>query len=94
MIKITTYNSDGSIRLQSIQGGSQWIEDNVSSQADGSNLVFVASKNFVSNTVEVFLNGMRLIAPDDYTITGANQITMVTAPLVNDKVILKYVVAG
>lgn len=94
MLKISIYNSDGTIKQQSIQGGSQWIEDDVSSQANGSNLVFILTNPAVSNTVEVFLNGLKQLNGADFTVTDSKTITFTTAPLNGDTVIIKYVIAG
>ena len=52
----------------------------LSGTINGSNKVFTAPVNF--SGIIVYRNGITLHVGDDYTITGANQITMVTAPAV------------
>lgn len=47
---------------------------------DHSNKVFTTAVNFATGKLRVYLNGVRQILGDDYTVTGANEITMTFAP--------------
>ena len=46
----------------------------------GGNQVFTTTYNFEPNTTMVFKNGLRMFLGDDYTETGANEITYNVAP--------------
>lgn len=59
---------------------SNWVPDApLSGTIDGVNKVFTVPDNFASNTLQVFINGIRNY---DVTATGANQITFLDAPFI------------
>lgn len=47
---------------------------------NGTNKVFTTAVNFTTGKLRVYLNGVRQILGDDYTVTGVNQITFTFAP--------------
>jgi len=48
---------------------------------NGGNKVFSVANNFQTGTLALYLNGVRT---SDFTVTGPNQFTMGSAPLVGD----------
>lgn len=76
-------------------GSSNQVIDNLSGQANGSNVNFATSQTFVAASVQVYYNGMLQIASDGYTEdTDRGGITMLFAPEVNSKIVLIYQVAS
>lgn len=57
---------------------------------NGVNLIFTTASNFTTNSTRLYLNGQRLKLSGDYTETGTNQITFVTAPTATDVLIIDY----
>lgn len=59
---------------------------------DGANALFTTSNNFISGSTRVFLNGMRLLPglAHGYRETSVNQITLTSAPLNGDEIVLDY----
>ena len=47
---------------------------------DGSNTVFTASKEFYSNSLMVYLAGVRKFEGTDYQVTGTRTIQFISAP--------------
>lgn len=67
--------------------------ENLTSQVDGSNLTFDTGETFVSESVQVYYNGVLQIrgTNDDYTEDGdRNGITFAIAPELNSKVVVIY----
>jgi hypothetical protein len=54
---------------------------------NGGNTIFTTTNNFQSGSLAVYLNGVRTL---DFAITGANQFTMGSAPLVGDALTVDY----
>jgi len=50
---------------------------------NGSNTVFTTASNFTA--IQIYKNGQALHLGDDFTVTGANQVTFVTAPATGTK---------
>lgn len=57
---------------------------------DGINKIFTISLSFKPLSTRLYLNGQRLKLGQDYTETGANQITYVEAPFLTDNIIIDY----
>ncbi|HOM04369.1 MAG TPA: hypothetical protein PLU67_02625 [Candidatus Kapabacteria bacterium] len=57
---------------------------------DGNNKVFEASEEMVEASVEVFLNGLRLVREDHFAVNG-KIITLSEAPIAGDDLIVKYI---
>lgn len=47
---------------------------------DGSNTVFTTANNFATGKLAVYLNGVRQVLGDDYTVTDVNEVTFTFAP--------------
>ena len=56
---------------------------------NGSNTVFTTAANFTK--IQVYKNGVAMHLTDDFTVTGANQITFVTAPVTGTKLTATYI---
>jgi hypothetical protein len=54
---------------------------------NGGNKVFATANSFQTGTLAVYLNGVRTL---DFTVTGAAQFTMGSAPLVGDSLTVDY----
>ena len=59
---------------------------------NGSNAVFTTGSNF--SGIQVYKNGVAMHLTDDFTITGANQITFVTAPATGTKLTASYIIGS
>jgi hypothetical protein len=57
---------------------------------NGLNLTFLAASNFRSETLVVYLNGLRQAPTDDFIVVGPNAFQMTAAPLSNDKLKIDY----
>lgn len=59
---------------------------------NGVNVVFTTAANFTANTTMLYVNGVRQLrgAGNDYTETGANQITLTVAPLAGFQLQIDY----
>jgi hypothetical protein len=66
----------------------QTYDELMSGTVNGTNKVFTTAANFTS--ILVFKNGSTMHVGDDYTVTGANQITFVTAPATTTKITCLY----
>lgn len=65
------------------------MDELLSGTVNGSNTVFTTSTSF--SNIQVYKNGVTLHLTDDYTITGTNQITFVTAPATGTKLTATYI---
>lgn len=68
-------------------------EEDLSSQADNSTILFTISNNFITGSMKLYLNGLRIQkgAGKDYVETAPNQITFAIAPLVDDIILADYI---
>ena len=72
-------------------GGSAGVIGEVPSGAiNGTNKDFVTAVNFATNSLSVFLNGVRQKLTSDYTITGLKNFQLITAPIVGDILQVDY----
>lgn len=60
---------------------------------DSSNKVYTLTQNYQSGTTKVYVNGVRYSpgASNDYTESGANQITFTNAPDSGDLILVDYI---
>lgn len=58
---------------------------------NGSNATFTTANTFVPETVQVFLNGIRLVLLADYNLSGGNTITLLASPLTGELVETDYI---
>lgn len=58
---------------------------------NGLNKVFTSARNYILNTVQVYLNGLLQRSGTDYTLANNNQIVFSNAPQEGDKIIISYI---
>lgn len=58
---------------------------------NGINNVFNTSFNFIPESVEVFLNGIKQKIITDYQIINNNTITLNTSPNVGENILINYI---
>lgn len=78
-----------SIYTDDLFTSSMVLDEALAGTVNGTNTVFTTSTGFTAITVNK--NGVTLHLGDDYTITGSNQITMVTAPATGTKLTASYI---
>jgi hypothetical protein len=69
------------------------VKDNgLTGTLDGVNAVFTTSQNYISGTLDIYRAGLMQFLGEDYTETGANEITFVAGniPVSTDNLIAKY----
>lgn len=70
-----------------------WVQEVPAGLVNGTNVTFVLSKTpLETESIEVFLNGLRQDPGDDYSVTGST-ITFVTAPAVGQTLRVSYIQA-
>ena len=75
-----------------ILNASTVIDELMTGTVNGSNTVFTTGSNF--SGIQVYKNGVAMHLTDDFTITGANQITFVTAPATGTKLTASYIIGS
>ena len=58
---------------------------------NGSNATFTTDFNFVSGTVQLFLNGALQKIIDDYQVIGNNTILLNTSPMSGENLLINYI---
>jgi hypothetical protein len=58
---------------------------------NGINATFTSANNFVSGSLEVFLNGSLQKIIDDYQVIGNNTISFNFSPLSNENLLINYI---
>lgn len=61
-----------------------------SGTVNGVNSIFTTASNYVSNSTALYLNGVRQLLNTDYSETGVNEITFITAPGVSATLMIDY----
>lgn len=64
-------------------------EEKPAGAIDGSNKVFEASEEMVEASVDVFLNGLKLMR--EHFLVSGRTITLSEAPIAGDDLIVKYI---
>lgn len=80
-------------RIENLESGGTRVTGEVpSGDIDGINVTFVTNNNFVSESLEIFLNGLKLSrgVGNDYTESSPNNFIMNYAPLPGDKIEVNY----
>lgn len=68
-----------------------WVDEIPSGAINGSNTAFTLAELPLENeSVDLFLDGLKLAVTTDYTISGVN-ITMITAPVVGQELRANYI---
>lgn len=65
-------------------------EERPAGMIDGSNKIFEASEEMVEATVEVYLNGLKLVRGEHFAVSGKT-LTLGEAPIAGDDLIVKYI---
>lgn len=71
------------------QGVGTNSRQNFSGTQDGANTVFTLSNSPNASNLEVFKNGLILLSPDDYSLSG-NTVTFAAAPHSDDTLVAYY----
>jgi hypothetical protein len=71
-------------------GGTNIYGETPSGALNGVNKTFTTLHAYSPNMLAVYLGGLRLRKPDDYTETGSNSFQLVTAPLSGDNLSVDY----
>lgn len=58
---------------------------------NGSNATFTSAYDFIIETLEVFLNGVKLTKLSDYNTSGTNTISLYTSPLTGELLNINYI---
>lgn len=62
-----------------------------SGSINGSNATFTSAYDFIIDTLEVFLNGVKLTKLSDYNTSGTNTISLYTSPLTGELLNINYI---
>ena len=81
-----------SIFAQDILNASSVTDELMTGTVNGTNKVFTTGSNFTN--IQVYKNGVAMHLTDDFTVTGANQITFVTAPATGTKLTASYILGS
>ena len=85
----TGWVMSNNIFADDINNSSVTFDEALTGTINGVNTVFTTTANFT--TIQVYKNGVRMTKAGDFSITGANQITFVTAPVANTVLTADYV---
>ena len=66
------------------------INDNLLGSIDGTNNIFIIDNNILPDTEELFVNGIKLLKPNDYNISGST-ITLNFSPNINENLTINYI---
>jgi hypothetical protein len=82
--------------LDSLQGGSGGGTNRVFQEVptgliNGVNATFTSANNFVSGSLEVFLNGSLQKIVNDYQVVGNNTINLNFSPFTNENLLINYI---
>lgn len=58
---------------------------------DGINSLFITNFNFIPESVEVYLNGVRQKLIDDYQTIGNNNIQFLISPTIGESILIDYI---
>ncbi len=72
--------------------GTETVGEVPTGSINGSNDLFTLADDAVAGTLKVYLNGLRQLEGDDYTVTTSSSFTMVNAPMTGDRLVVDYTV--
>jgi hypothetical protein len=58
---------------------------------DGVNMNFTASANFHGSSLQVYLNGLRILETIEFTVTGPNTFQMIEPPWSGSRIQIDYI---
>ena len=68
------------------------VENEVPSGAiNGTNATFTTQYDFIPESLEVFLNGIKQKIVDDYNTTGTQTIILNFSPVIGEKILVTYI---
>ncbi|MEM2174276.1 MAG: hypothetical protein QXI58_01430 [Candidatus Micrarchaeia archaeon] len=70
------------------------FNDTPQEQPNGIRVIFTLNNNFVENTTQVYLNGLRQKLGDDYVELSPNQIRFMVPPSPGDIIVVDYIISG
>lgn len=88
----TGWRLSNSIFTSDILNASSVTDELMTGTVNGTNKVFTTGSNFTN--IQVYKNGVAMHLTDDFTVTGANQITFVTAPATGTKLTASYILGS
>lgn len=59
---------------------------------NGSNAIFTSNNAFIPETLEVFLNGLKLKRIDEYNTTGNFTINLMVSPGADEQILINYTI--
>ena len=71
-------------------GGDDVIGETPAGLVNGVNASFTSAFNFIAESVEVFLNGLKLKKPDEFNTSGVNNITLALSPGTGEILLINY----
>lgn len=75
--------------VDDVYKSSIFTDELLTGTVNGTNKVFTTANGF--SQIQVYKNGVAMHISDDFTITGANQVTFVTAPATGSKLTATYI---
>lgn len=66
------------------------IGETPSGVINGSNATFIAAFNFIPESVQPYLNGIRQRLVDDFTTSGSTTILFAISPQIGDTILIDY----
>jgi len=79
------------VEIGELVGNVSVINEIPTPATDGAQTVFTVSNNYVSGSLQVFLDGLGQIPTTDYTETSSNTFTMAVPPLALEYLAVNYV---
>lgn len=89
-LKVTTEAIQGPQGVQGLVGANSWESEVPGGALNGVNAVFTTSVAYISGNILVFLNG---IMESHFSESSSTTITMSSAPLAGDELVVFYKVA-
>jgi hypothetical protein len=79
------------ITVSPVAGSSNRVVNETPSGAiDNANAIFQTLNSFAVNTLEVFLNGLKLKEIEDYTVLNSTQFQLNASPTLNEVITVNY----
>ena len=57
---------------------------------NGMNNIYTTANNFIPNSLEVFVNGLKQKLVDDYNISGTTTIILTFSPNIGEEILVNY----
>lgn len=73
-----------------INDGTKIYSEKTTGLVNGSNTIFNTAYSFIPESVEIFIEGIKLKVIDDYLTMGGNTIILQASPLQNESIMASY----